>query len=227
VAFTFAGLDVARARVTVPRYGVPVGEVEPVDPRAVPVGVRTTLVLSDLSLAVTPRHGGPYAGRAPYGVFGGADGWGTASVAAKGYRNDGGVWLRKVIGELAAAAGETLDAASLSAADRPLGAAWMRGAGGAGELLRETVGRAWWVGADGATRLGARPVAPVAPSVRFVVEDYRAAGKWARLSSPTDAVAAFLPGATFTAPEVSGVFTVEELVVSVEAGAVRLEVLGS
>ena len=55
---------------------------------------------------------------------------------------------------------------------------------------------------DGSTRVGDRAATAVPAKTQIAVESYDPTDARAMLSTPDDRVAAFLPGATFTAPEI-------------------------
>jgi hypothetical protein len=221
MAFTLGGYDLSAVQLVVPRFGIWTAETQLVDGRELAAGAAVELVVGDLTLRGTVRSGGTYVSSSSYTVVGGADGW-PRRVPERGYRDDGGsLTLAIVAADLAAAAGESVQLEPN--VDRVLGYAWTRIAGSATAALRDLVGSAWWMAADGVTHLGPRPSSSVSSSVRFSVEQYDPTRRRALLSSPEDVVAAFLPGAVWSADEVPS-FTVTGLVARASAGSVQLEV---
>jgi hypothetical protein len=145
-------------------------------------------------------------------------------VPARPYRDDDGIQLGAVAPDLATEAGETMVVEPDAA--RVLGYAWTRIAGGASSALRQLVGASWWVDPPGVTHVGPRPTKPVPPGLAFTVEHFDTARRRARLSLESDAIAAFLPGATWSDPSIDGLFTVTGLHVIVRPGSVLVEVIG-
>ena len=147
---TLDGHTVLSCEVHIPSYGVWWADVEIDEPEAVSGSV--TLALPGLDMVGTVVSGGPWHGRARYRVAGGAGRWGKA-IPAKSYTNDAGVKLLTVLRDAAAACGETLDEDTVSGT---VGSYYVREAGPASRALALLAPRAWYVGEDGVTRLGAR-----------------------------------------------------------------------
>lgn len=226
-AYTLNGADFSRARVALPAYGIWTALVELVAAKAFAAGTPAQLVVGDLVLVGTVQRGGTYAGLARYRVVGGAGGW-SKGVKARNYRDDRGFTLAQVAGDIASEVGEQLVVEA--GADRPLGGTWSRFAspdptGIASMALRRLAGGRWWVGADGVTHVGARPVTLVPSTVRFAATDYDPALPRAVVMSPDDAIAAFVPGARWSYEEIKD-FTITAAHVRASAGSVAVEVLG-
>lgn len=201
---TLEGNRVSSARVWLPAWGIPTGEVTLVEPVELAIGSRVTLQLADLTFRCTIASGGPSKSVATYRLVGGAGGWGR-TIPAKGYANDGGVKLSTVVIDAALTAGEEL------AGDVPptrLGPAWARAEDPAGRVLELVAPRGWYVDEAGATRFGRRPAVPLAIEARIGAPD-RARG---RVTFAAEAIATLLPGVI-----VEGIEAVD-VVHSLEAG---------
>lgn len=112
---------------------------------------RVTLTLADKTLVGTIVSGGAANGTAAYRIIGGAGGWGR-ELAAKPYLNDAGLKMSNVIGDAAAAVGETVESAPATR----MGSHYARTVGPASRVLHLLTPRAWRVDFDGVTRFGAR-----------------------------------------------------------------------
>jgi hypothetical protein len=224
VAFTLNGLDLTSGRATLLRSGVWHVDAVLVEALELAEGASVQLVLGDLVLVGTALPGGTWAGSSSYTIAGGAGGW-AKTAPARPYRNDAGISLAEVVQDLAATVGEQLVVEA--GADRTLGPAWTRIEGLAASALREVVGSAWWVAADGVTHVGPRPLAPVPAGLAFTVERFDPMRRRAVLSANDDALAALCtPGATWSDPGVPGVFTTMGALLEMTASAVRIEVQG-
>lgn len=221
--FTLNGADLKSCFASIPRRGIWLAHVGIADSLELAKGAAIALVLGDLELVGVVLDGGTFGGESSYVVHGGAGGW-ARSVPARAYRDDDGIQLGAVAPDLAAEAGEKMTVETDAA--RVLGYAWTRIAGGASSALRQLVGASWWVAEDGVTHVGARPEAAVPASLAFTVEAFDPTRRRARISLESDGVAAFLPGATFTADSIPGLFTVAGLDVRVRPGSVIVEVIG-
>jgi len=174
-----------------PAWGVWWADVEIDQPAELSGSV--TLELSGLTLVGSVVSGGPWSGRARYRVAAGAGRWGV-EIPAKSYANDLGVKVSTVLGDAAAAVGETLETI---AAALTVGPQWTREAGPASRQLHAIRPRAWHVGADGVTRLGAWPAS--AHSGEVTVLDSDDARGCYELAA--ESVAGIVPGATVAGVE--------------------------
>lgn len=148
---TLNELDVTRARVQIPAFGIWWADVEIAS--EVELAGAVVLRFADLELRGTIRSGGPYQGTSRYRIAAGAGGWGS-EVVAKSYANDLGVKRSTVLLDAAAAADEVF-AADTIPADR-IGPAYVREAGPMSRVLHHLAPEAWYVGEDGTTRIGRR-----------------------------------------------------------------------
>lgn len=149
---SLAGKRVTSAKVQIPAWGLWFAEVSIEGEHKLSGPV--TLTLADLTLKGTILSGGPTQGRSHFRMVAGAGGWGR-DVDAKSYANDAGVKIKTILSDASAAVGETLDPSVDSSARA--GVAFTRPEGQACHALELCSPSAWYVDADGVTRLGARP----------------------------------------------------------------------
>lgn len=147
---TLAGHSVSRALVQVPAWGLWWADVDLVEAEL--VSGRVALVLADVTLSGTVVSGGLANGRAAYRVVGGAGGWG-ATIAAESYLDDAGVRVAGVLGDAAAACGETIAGADSAAR---IGPHYARANALARDVLNELAPRNWYVDFNGVTQIGQR-----------------------------------------------------------------------
>jgi len=177
---------VTSCALRMPAWGVWWADVE-IDQPAELTGA-VALEVSGLTLAGAVVSGGPWSGRGRYRVAAGAGRWGV-EIPAKSYANDLGVKISTVLGDAAAAVGETLDTI---APTLTVGRQWSREAGPASRQLHAIRPRAWHVGADGVTRLGAWPASTHTGEVTVMSRD-DARGVY---ELAAESVAGIVPGAT-------------------------------
>jgi hypothetical protein len=129
----------------------------------VPSG-RVAITSSDgaiaLSGTVDDDRTGAFADRRHLRVVGGAGGW-SKSVRQQHYHSDIGLQLREVATTTAAEVGET----AIVLAPKTLGLDYVRHAGLASQIFTD-LGFDWWVGADGATRIGVRVQTLATPDIK-------------------------------------------------------------
>ena len=211
---TLNGAAIARATVQVPAWGLWFADVDLTD--EIELAGRVTLVIGDVTASGTIVSGGAIHGKAAYRVVGGAGGWGK-TVPRAGYSNDAGVRILNVLADAALACGETLAGALTTA----LGPHFARAEGPAYRTLNALAPQAWYLGFDGVTRFGARPVTA-----------YAGAGARTRVSPApgvveiaTEEIAALIPGVTIDeslpASDVEYSLTAKRLTVKVYTGRKR------
>jgi hypothetical protein len=136
---------------------------------------RVTIRLGDLALVgvVAPDDDGTQGLQRFTRIVGGGGGWG-ASVERRGYHNDAGVKARLIADDVAREVDETIG--TFEPAATRVGFDYARQAGVASTALSDAIGPgvAWWVGYDGVTNVGARPVTtPNATSYQVLSFDPR------------------------------------------------------
>ena len=187
------GTRVVSATVTMPYYGVWEAEVEL--SAAVAVTGVATLVMGNLTLVGSAYRQDSYGGQQTVRMQGGAGGW-AKQITPKAYSLPGGVLLSMVLGDVAKEVGETVNVAT----DGPVGSAYVREGGCAAQrVLEQLAGVQWWVDKAGVTQIGPRPTTPV-PSALQLLSYEPESGK---VAVATESPADWLPGASFTAPQLS------------------------
>ncbi len=180
------GHRVTRARVTLPAWGCWYVEAS-IDSEAALVGA-VTIVLADMTLKGTVLSGGSDKGRSHFRIVAGAGGWGE-TIPRRSYTSDAGVRLATVLGDAAAAAGETLDMSTVGTSAR-VGPAYARPEGPASRVLELLAPSSWYVGEDGLTRLGRRPLTALTAKVSIASVDR---GR-AKVVLASDTIAGLVPG---------------------------------
>jgi len=208
---TLAGLSVTECSVQIPAWGCWWADVE-VD-QAETLSGAVELIVADLALSGTVVDGGPFGGRARYRIAGGAGRWGE-EIAAAHYANDAGVKLSKVVGDAAAACGETVGAIAATAV---VGPGWTREAGPASRCLSLAAPRGWYVDESGVTQIGQRAAANYDGAAPELEGTDRAAGK---LVLGVESIATLLPGVT-----VNGV-TAVDVAHAIAGGKLRTTIWG-
>ncbi len=132
---------------------------------AVPTGIVTITTTQGLAMSgmVDDERTHAFADRRRVRVLGGRGGW-AKTVRAQHYHSDIGVRLQEVATTTAAEVGET----AVVLTPTTLGLDFVRHNGAASQIFADA-GVDWWVGLDGATRIGARPASP-APADLHVLE---------------------------------------------------------
>lgn len=216
LVLTLNGNRATDVRCSIPAWGASYHDVS-LDGEITLTGA-VTLVVADLTIKGTVLSGGPATGRSFYRVVSGAAGWGK-QLPTKSYANDAGVKLSTVLGDAAAAVGETLDTTSFDTTTR-VGPAYTRPADVAGRLLQRLAPGAWYIGEDGKTRLGSRPATKLAASITpTTLVDL--ARRTVKLSS-LDTIASILPGVT-----VAGITAVDVEHTADAKDGLRSKVFGS
>lgn len=185
--FALAGHKITSARINLPAWGRPFADVS-IDGE-VSLSGQVDLVVADLALKGFVLSGGPATGRSHFRLVGGKGGWGK-TLARKSYANDAGVKLSTILGDAANEAGETLDASSFDPSKR-VGPAFVRPEAPACRVLEQLAPSAWYVGADGVTRLGRRPSSTLPTHVTRTTPVDRARGE---VTLASEAIAAIVPG---------------------------------
>lgn len=208
------GARVVTASIGVPSYGVWQGDVMLAEGTAISNPV--TLTIGNLSLRGAVYRQATYAGAQRARLVGGAGGW-RKSVPAQGYSSSSGVRLSTVLRDAAALVGEQV----AIAADRVLGTAYVREAAPASRVLRQLADN-WYVDGAGVTQIRER-TRPTITSPFDVIAWDAAKGI---VEVATEDYAAWVPGASFSAPTISPAQTISFARFHVDnRGALRLAVM--
>ena len=158
-------------------------------PETESIPATSQLTVGDLVLLGTVYRQYDFAGTKSARVVGGYGGW-HKSVTGRAYTHPGGVRLTTVLGDLASEVGEQLSVGT----DRVIGDYFVREAGPAHRVLRQLVGREWYVDDSGVTRVQARPSAAVTGD--YLVQDFD--GARGQLVISTESYTEWRPGNTFS-----------------------------
>jgi hypothetical protein len=215
------GDRVVSGSVEIPAYGLWAADVMMADDAQLPAS--GPLILGDLTMQSYAYRTYAYAGTRKSRLVGGfAGGW-MRSVAAQQYANSQGLTLSLVLGDLATANGERVKVAS----DQTFGQFFFRkGAGPSKKVLDQIVGRsAWWVDpTSGVVQVGATRNAAIISSA-FTVNEYD--GSTGRAVVSTENPSDWMPGRTWSAPQVPDVQTIASVRHAIVDGKLRTEVLSN
>jgi hypothetical protein len=151
---TLNGNACASAYLTIPGVGLWYAECDLAD--AVALSGAVTLAMLDTAWSGTIIAGATVDGRARYRVVAGAGRWG-AELPARAYANDAGLQVSRLIADAASEVGEP---APIGAPVDRKGPHYDRPRNPASFCLNILAPRAWYAGADGVVRFGARPALP-------------------------------------------------------------------
>ena len=213
------GVRIVSGSITVPFYGAWAADLMLATDAPISIarmGCRVTL--GTLVLVGTVYRSAPFAGARAVRLVGGAGGW-RNSVPMRAYFASGGITLGTVLGDAAKDSGEVL-----SLSDDGLLSDHMTRPEGPGQRLLRKLVSLWWIDpATGATRVAsARPTAAITSDFQVISWD---AGR-GEFSVATEALQDWLPGNTFTSPNVATVQTIASSTFRVEAsGTLRVDVL--
>jgi hypothetical protein len=209
-----SGYRVPRLRLHVPGAGAWFADLDLDESVTLAGTVEVTIGDAKLTGTVASNHAGAFVGGSRVRVVGGGNGWGSL-VSARGYHNDAGVKARTVADDVARAVGETIG--TFAPAQDRLGSDYVRRACLASRVLEDAAGGSvWWVGLDGTTNVGARPVASSTTTAQLLEFDART-----RIATLTaDSLLEVMPGSRLTDERLTGEQTIRDL--ELEIGAQRL-----
>lgn len=213
---TLSGKRIVFARIVVGNIGPWFAEVELEGDDTVSGAVTLSINGRDFLGTIDASQNGAFAGSRKLRLVGGGGGWSNV-VAAKGYHNDAQVKASTVADDVARSVGETIGG-FVPAVER-IGIDYAREAGLASRVLEDVIGGVpWWVGYDGVTVVGARPLLTAVPDA-YEVLAYDPADRRAELGV-TD-VAAITIG-TAISKSLEGAQTVRELEIIVDSDELRV-----
>lgn len=194
---TCGGLPVVGGSLLVPLVGAWTADLYLATDQA--VGGIATVTIGNLTLQGFVIRSDPYGGQTKARLVGGYGGW-RKTVDRQGYGSAGGVKLSHVLGDVASACGERVRVAQ----DQTIGPAYTRADAPASDVLWELVARgtipAWYVAPSGVTQVTAWPATSVQSP--FTVTEQRPDEGLVVVA--TEDYAAWLPGCSFTAPQLHG-----------------------
>lgn len=192
---SLGGLPVTGGSLTIPKYGIWSGDVIVTEEEVIPT--QTSIVIGNLTMACAVYRQAIYGGSTACRIVGGALGW-RKTVSARQYALNSGVKLSLVLGDVASEVGESVSVPN----DTIVGTMFTRMNGPASDVLRLLAGSDWYVDNAGVTQIQAWPTVVVGSE--FVITDQD--GARGRITVATEDYATWMPGCTFTAPQLDGVF---------------------
>ena len=179
--------SVVRARVQIPAWGRWWCDLDLEGDLSIAAGTSVNVLLGGIELVGATVSGGSAYGRSAYRIVAGTDGW-SSEVAAESYQDDAGVPIKVLVQDVASLVGETVQ----SLPTTRVGQHYARRSGYAIETLNRVAPRAWYVGFDGITRIGARDASTVANT--DVITERLLADTAIRIE--TSALTPYVPGCT-------------------------------
>lgn len=213
------GIRIVEGSLTIPSYGAWAADFKLATPD--PQQASASVVIGNLTLAGTAIRTAPFVGAREWRGVAGGHGW-PNTLQPRAYGNSS-VMLSTVLNDAALELGEKVSVQQ----DVSLGPGYTRPLGQAGpptgaELLYQ-LGVSWWIDANGVTQIGTRSTQAVPPD--FQVMNERSG--FGLFDIATEDYASWVPGATFTAPTVTGTVTVSSVTFSVtNDGVLRMAALG-
>jgi hypothetical protein len=181
-----------------------------------PIHDVVSLAIGSLTLAGYAFRQSTFAGQRFCRLIAGFGGW-RKIVPPKTYSLASGVRVSLVLRDVASEVGEKVNVQ----ADRAIGTKYVREECPASRVLRQ-VSPSWYVDENGVTQVADRPVRKVSSAFTVVSHD----GAAGRVVVATEDYAAWMPGATFSSPFISGTFTANGVEIRLtDDGTARLEVL--
>lgn len=210
---SIANSPILQARITIPQFGIWHGDAVLDGDTAVTGDV--SLVVGNLTMAGHAFRSAQFVGRRGVRIVGGHGGWSTI-VSAQAYYEPSGVPISHVLGDVAAACGETL---TLAADSRPW-TRYVRETMPGARALNQILGQTWWIDVDGSTKNAARAAGAITSS--FQIERFD--GGTGLFTIAVDSIADWMPGRTFVASTISDVQTISSVTIVLDGATARLEV---
>jgi hypothetical protein len=167
-----------------------------------PVSGQVTIVIGNLTLLGTVYRSEPYGGQTHARIVAGYGGWRT-TIDSQGYGHSAGLKMSTVLQDAAAACGEKITVTG----DQSIGNAYTRADTVASDVLWQMVAQgfvpAWYVDASGTTQTKSWPTVAVQTPFTVTNQD---PDKGLVVIATEDYVS-WMPGCTFTSPELAGSFT--------------------
>lgn len=213
------GVRAVEGRIVIPQVGAPHAALT-LDKEVVGLPAKgLILTLADLKITCTPwRPVKSYQGRTSLSLIGGFGGW-RQELGPQTYRSSVGVRLAFVLGEAAKATGETIVIGN----DRTLGGHYVRERAPAARLLNRLCPLEWWIDLAGTTRTGTRTTSKITSPLSLLSFD----GARGVAIVATEFPGAFIPGRTFSSPQLSSEITIAGVTHTLSKGKIRTEVLAA
>lgn len=193
---SLSGQRVVTGSISIPLYGAWSGDVQ--ISGSDPIPDNGPLVMGNLTLAANIYRQAVFGGTRMCRLVGGFGGW-RKTLPAKQYAQASGVQLALVLGDAALESGEKVSVPN----DRVIGTDYVRESAPASNVLRELAGSAWHIEPSGVTKVAPWATTKV-PSAFTAINQEGAPG---RVEIATESYLDWMPGCTFTAPNLEGTFT--------------------
>jgi hypothetical protein len=209
------GVQITSCRIVLPTYGIWHGDV--VVATTSTIAGPVTIQIGSLTLTGTAYRMASFAGVRSVRVVGGAGGW-QVDVPGQSYEVPNGVTAQMVLGDVAAAVGETL----VLTGTLPTWTRYVREAMPASRILNQVLGATWWVDTTGKTQNAPRPSTAIVST--FQSEEF--SGSKGRFTIATESPQDWMPGNTFSSPTITTTQTISSTtIVMSDDGRLRLDVL--
>lgn len=210
-----SGVRIFAGSLTIPLYGLWSADLSISGDEGVPDD--GPLTIGNLSMQCHVYRQALFAGSRRCRVVGGYGGW-RNTVTARQYVLNSGVKLSLVLNDAASEVGEQVNVPN----DQTIGPGFVRENGPASRVLRQLAGANWYCDNDGVTQIAAWPSTRIPPPFDVINQD----GGQGMIEIATEDYAAWMPGRTFVATNLDGVFTSGGVTYNfAEDGTFRLHVL--
>ncbi len=214
-SITFNDRRVLSGTITMPYYGAWTADL--ILATSDDIAASGKLVVGDLTLHGTVHREAPFGGGKSVRLVGGGNGWHNV-LPKKGYSHIVGIRSSSVLSDAARECGEKINVSR----DTFLGLNWAREEASAERVLHLLLGEKWWIDTEGVTQINDRETKAVTSPFTVIAWS----GSKGRFEIATEKVSDWLPGRTFTAPQVIGTHTIACSTISVDNdGKLRIFVL--
>lgn len=212
---SYSGARIVGGSITIPLYGAWSGDVSLASDGA--VDATSSVVLGNLTLRGTVYRQAAFGGRRDCRLVAGAGGW-HKEVNERAYHHSAGVRLDTVLGDAAREVGERLGPVPGDV----IGTDYVRSRGPAARVLHALAGRTWYVDPAGVTQIANWPTKTIRTDLTVISYE----GGSGLVVVATEDYAAFMPGTSFSAPNLDEPVTIGGVRYRfAEDGTFRLEVL--
>ena len=216
-SITFDGKRVISGTVTIPFYGTWTADVVFALSEELPE--RGVLQVGDLGLFGTIVREATFAGGRSARIVGGYGGW-RRIISSSGYSHNAGILKSQILKDAADACGEKIEVDK----DEIVGTSYLREAAAAERTLHLLTENKWWIDSGGVTQDKQRDAKSI--STPFTVVSW--SGGKGKFEIATENVSDWLPGRTFSAPNISGTHSIGTSTIYIDNdGKLRINVLNA
>lgn len=220
--FSVNGFRAVDGRLTIPRVGPWVADIDFAEADVFNPGDRASIALGDLTLIGTIKRSATFVGGASARIVAGFGGWAN-TIPSKGYSHPNGLLLSDVLKDVAQTVKEQVNVVK----DKTIGLNYCRRNDLASRVLRHLVNGQWFIDNNGITQIDDR--APGAIADTFQILDYKPL--LGQFHIATETFSNWMPGRQFTAPtltDVNGksvIHTISSSTFAVKDGKLTLTIL--